>query len=236
MGWTSIEIASRTPVGSPTNPLEVTGGQWKTADFESGDVIVFDLYTMHASTMNLQGRAPRELRCPIPAGQRACRRALGRRGAGRPHRVRSKSERLDDRCGASAAAGAFEAALIHRPTLRVLLVWTLAAVAGIALRAWRLPTDECGVYGECLVQVLRAKVTDPLVLRPQQRASLELVFASGRKRSSAGPSGGRGLSGASQGPRQPKRSSGSTESTGTTKDSRRSPFATRTGTRFPTSR
>ena len=37
------------------DPLEVTekfGGQWHTTDFHAGDVIIFGMYTMHASTTN----------------------------------------------------------------------------------------------------------------------------------------------------------------------------------------
>jgi ectoine hydroxylase-related dioxygenase (phytanoyl-CoA dioxygenase family) len=38
------------------DPLEITekyGGQWQTAEFKAGDIILFGMYTMHASTTNL---------------------------------------------------------------------------------------------------------------------------------------------------------------------------------------
>ena len=41
------------------DPLEITeqfGGEWRTADFEAGDVILFGMHTMHASTTNLTNR------------------------------------------------------------------------------------------------------------------------------------------------------------------------------------
>ncbi len=38
-------------------PLELGAGQWRTADFEAGDVIVFGLHTMHAATTNLEGES-----------------------------------------------------------------------------------------------------------------------------------------------------------------------------------
>ena len=59
-------------------PLQITGAQWKTADFEAGDVIVFDLYTMHASTINVQDE-PR-LSCDVrfqPASESADKRWVG---------------------------------------------------------------------------------------------------------------------------------------------------------------
>ena len=32
------------------------GGEWQTADFEMGDVIIFTMHTMHTSTKNLSDR------------------------------------------------------------------------------------------------------------------------------------------------------------------------------------
>lgn len=42
-----------------SDPLEITnkfGGQWKTADFDMGDVMIFGMYTLHASTTNTTNR------------------------------------------------------------------------------------------------------------------------------------------------------------------------------------
>ena len=42
-----------------SDPLEVTqkfGGQWRTADFSAGDVMIFGMYTLHASTTNITHR------------------------------------------------------------------------------------------------------------------------------------------------------------------------------------
>jgi hypothetical protein len=41
------------------DPLEITeqfGGEWLTTDFEAGDVVLFGMHTMHASTTNLTNR------------------------------------------------------------------------------------------------------------------------------------------------------------------------------------
>lgn len=41
------------------DPLEITekfGGRWQTTDFKMGDVLLFGLYTMHASTTNTTNR------------------------------------------------------------------------------------------------------------------------------------------------------------------------------------
>lgn len=41
------------------DPLEITeqyGGEWKTTEFQAGDVILFGMHTMHASTTNLTNR------------------------------------------------------------------------------------------------------------------------------------------------------------------------------------
>ena len=40
-------------------PMEISekyGGEWQTADFEMGDVIIFTMHTMHTSTKNLSDR------------------------------------------------------------------------------------------------------------------------------------------------------------------------------------
>lgn len=42
-----------------SDPLEITekfGGEWKTANFEMGDVVIFGMYTLHASTTNTTNR------------------------------------------------------------------------------------------------------------------------------------------------------------------------------------
>jgi len=48
-----------TPGWFTSDPLDVTakfGGRWCTADFGAGDVMVFGMYTMHASTTNTTHR------------------------------------------------------------------------------------------------------------------------------------------------------------------------------------
>ncbi|MEM7538056.1 MAG: phytanoyl-CoA dioxygenase family protein [Chloroflexota bacterium] len=41
------------------NPLDISekyGGEWRTTDFQMGDVMIFGMHTMHASTTNLTNR------------------------------------------------------------------------------------------------------------------------------------------------------------------------------------
>ncbi len=48
-----------TPGHFGRDPMEISdkyGGEWKTADFEMGDVIIFTMHTMHTSTKNLSDR------------------------------------------------------------------------------------------------------------------------------------------------------------------------------------
>ncbi len=40
----------------PMEIVEKFGGQWATTDFRAGDVILFGMHTMHASTTNLTNR------------------------------------------------------------------------------------------------------------------------------------------------------------------------------------
>jgi len=66
-----------------SEPLELDQGRWCTADFDAGDVIAFDLYTLHASTTNLMP----ELRvsCDVrfqPKGEPADERWVGDRPTG----------------------------------------------------------------------------------------------------------------------------------------------------------
>lgn len=55
------------------DPLEISekyGGDWRTTDFRAGDMMIFGMYTMHASTTNLTNRF--RLSCDIrfqPAGE-----------------------------------------------------------------------------------------------------------------------------------------------------------------------
>ena len=46
-GWFSRE---------PMEIVEQFGGQWQTTDFQAGDVMIFGMHTMHASTTNLTNR------------------------------------------------------------------------------------------------------------------------------------------------------------------------------------
>ncbi|MDA0841698.1 MAG: phytanoyl-CoA dioxygenase family protein [Planctomycetota bacterium] len=48
-----------TPGSFSNNPLEVSeefGGRWLTSKFEAGDVLIFTMHTMHASTKNISDR------------------------------------------------------------------------------------------------------------------------------------------------------------------------------------
>ena len=47
---------------------EKYGGEWKTADFQMGDVIIFTMHTMHTSTKNLSDRwrLSCDIRFPTP--------------------------------------------------------------------------------------------------------------------------------------------------------------------------
>jgi ectoine hydroxylase-related dioxygenase (phytanoyl-CoA dioxygenase family) len=40
----------------PYEMIERFGGQWRTAEFQMGDVLVFGMYTMHASLTNVSNR------------------------------------------------------------------------------------------------------------------------------------------------------------------------------------
>jgi hypothetical protein len=61
------------------------GGRWLTTEFEAGDFITFGMFLVHAS---LDNRSDNRLRIssdsPLPARQRAHRRALGRHQPARP--------------------------------------------------------------------------------------------------------------------------------------------------------
>ena len=53
----------------PLQIVERFGGQWQGADYQAGDVIIFGMHTMHASTTNLSNRF--RLSCDVryqPAG------------------------------------------------------------------------------------------------------------------------------------------------------------------------
>lgn len=68
------------------DPLEIVekfGGQWATTDFRAGDVIIFGMHTMHASTTNLTDRF--RLSCDVrfqPASEPADKRWIGEEGSG----------------------------------------------------------------------------------------------------------------------------------------------------------
>ena len=65
------------------------GGRWLTTEFKAGDFITFGMFLVHAS---LDNRTTNQLRissdAPLPASQRADRRALDRREPARPHHRR----------------------------------------------------------------------------------------------------------------------------------------------------
>ncbi|HRW05148.1 MAG TPA: phytanoyl-CoA dioxygenase family protein [Caldilineaceae bacterium] len=67
----------------PMEIVEKFGGQWATTDFRAGDVILFGMHTMHASTTNLTNRF--RLSCDVrfqPASEPADKRWLGDEGTG----------------------------------------------------------------------------------------------------------------------------------------------------------
>ncbi len=68
------------------DPLEIVerfGGQWATTNYRAGDVILFGMHTMHASTTNLTNRF--RLSCDVrfqPATEPADKRWIGEEGTG----------------------------------------------------------------------------------------------------------------------------------------------------------
>ncbi len=71
-----------------TDPLEVTehfGGRWKTTSFSAGDVLIFGMQTLHASTTNLTDRY--RLTCDVrfqPANEPVDERWVGTEPEGHP--------------------------------------------------------------------------------------------------------------------------------------------------------
>jgi hypothetical protein len=69
-----------------SDPYEITdkfGGRWLTTTFNPGDVLIFGLFTMHASTTNLTDRF--RISCDIrfqPAGEKMDERWAGKKPAG----------------------------------------------------------------------------------------------------------------------------------------------------------
>jgi hypothetical protein len=69
-----------------TDPYEITdkfGGRWLTTAFNPGDVLIFGLFTMHASTTNLTNRF--RISCDIrfqPAGEKMDERWAGKKPVG----------------------------------------------------------------------------------------------------------------------------------------------------------
>jgi hypothetical protein len=69
-----------------TDPYEITdkfGGRWLTTTFNPGDVLIFGLFTMHASTTNLTDRF--RISCDIrfqPAGEKMDERWAGKKPTG----------------------------------------------------------------------------------------------------------------------------------------------------------
>jgi hypothetical protein len=69
-----------------TDPYEITdkfGGRWLTTTFHPGDVLIFSLFTMHASTTNLTDRF--RISCDIrfqPAGEKMDERWAGKKPVG----------------------------------------------------------------------------------------------------------------------------------------------------------
>ena len=67
----------------PMEIVEKFGGQWATTSYRAGDVILFGMHTMHASTTNLTNRF--RLSCDIrfqPASEPADKRWVGEEGTG----------------------------------------------------------------------------------------------------------------------------------------------------------
>ncbi len=67
----------------PMEIVEKFGGQWATTEFYAGDVILFGMHTMHASTTNLTNRF--RLSCDVrfqPASEPADKRWIGEDGTG----------------------------------------------------------------------------------------------------------------------------------------------------------
>lgn len=68
------------------DPMEIVerfGGQWATTNYRAGDVILFGMHTMHASTTNLTNRF--RLSCDVrfqPASEPADKRWIGDEGTG----------------------------------------------------------------------------------------------------------------------------------------------------------
>lgn len=83
-----------------SDPLEITnkfGGTWKTANFEMGDVVIFGMYTLHASTTNTTQRF--RLSCDVrfqPAADPADERWIGQEPKGHDRQVdpQAKAERI----------------------------------------------------------------------------------------------------------------------------------------------
>ena len=75
----------------PMEIVEKFGGQWMTSEFQAGDVILFGMHTMHASTTNLTNRF--RLSCDIrfqpmndPIDERWQRKGVGHTALGMPVR------------------------------------------------------------------------------------------------------------------------------------------------------
>ena len=80
----------------PMEIVEKFGGQWLTSEFYAGDVILFGMHTMHASTTNLTNRF--RLSCDIrfqpvsePVDERWRRNGEGHTAAGKPVRAMSEA-------------------------------------------------------------------------------------------------------------------------------------------------
>jgi hypothetical protein len=80
-----------------SDPYEITekfGGRWLTTEFHPGDVLIFGLYTLHASTTNLTDRF--RISCDIrfqPAGEKIDERWAGKNPLG--HYAWGKDERKE---------------------------------------------------------------------------------------------------------------------------------------------
>lgn len=80
-----------------TDPFEITGkfgGRWLTTDFHPGDVLIFGLFTMHASTTNLTSRF--RISCDIrfqPAAEKMDDRWAGKKPVG--HYAWGKDQRKE---------------------------------------------------------------------------------------------------------------------------------------------
>ncbi|MEZ4620676.1 MAG: phytanoyl-CoA dioxygenase family protein [Caldilineaceae bacterium] len=84
----------------PMEIVEKFGGQWATTDYQAGDVILFGMHTMHASTTNLTNRF--RLSCDVrfqPASEPADKRWIGDESTGHTALGKMELRTIEEACG-----------------------------------------------------------------------------------------------------------------------------------------